>query len=620
MARQPLLRNDRLALKAFIRVVHDPTGCMWTHTDADGAEDPVPTTGLQLLPALDDLAVAPVLALWLHLRPFRRVLYLLGDHDLLSHQPAASPPCNTLSMLQAVLYRMRTRRVESGDSRSRAQIHDYIDYCYDTRKDSYDVVQTMDSMLDGLHHQLEELSTSDEPVASAAQAASAELRNLMGFSNLHLSGLRKIKVAVEDKSSIQEALDGAKDGLERLQNPLLLTVELERQVFDRKKRCWKKLMNYVRLDDHICMGQTSYTLYGFATHAGHLQAGKYSSFVRPNGPISNLWYTYRSGHPECLTKEKAVTPREGSTSLKALDEPFSLHDRASYYSDLGHLSSQSEPVAYVVLYIRDDIASQTFYFPFDEAWEVPKWILNDHAECLPPSKDLQLEGDDGSAGATQNPETGPDNLFDGETEDPRDATNHSGHDDTEMGDASTEYGDRSSTVVQTIYTADDDVTETDSCRTVIDYLSQPFYEGQLKNLLHHGQGHLIYLNGDEYTGSFAHGHREGHGTMAYQNGDIYEGSWLQDCHDGYGTYTEKQTGNVYKGAFKDGKKYGAGTTYWKTSEEQSRLCRICFGGEANAAFYDCGHVVACADCARRVEDCPICRRRVRDVLKLYYTA
>ena len=64
-----------------------------------------------------------------------------------------------------------------------------------------------------------------------------------------------------------------------------------------------------------------------------------------------------------------------------------------------------------------------------------------------------------------------------------------------------------------------------------------------------------------------------------------------------------------------------------------KLCTICYEGERNAAFIDCGHVVACEECARQVlEDdgtggggangggakCPVCRRGIRGVVRLWF--
>ena len=169
---------------------------------------------------------------------------------------------------------------------------------------------------------------------------------------------------------------------------------------------------------------------------------------------------------------------------------------------------------------------------------------------------------------------------------------------------------------------DEDLGTQDLEQVTLNYFSQPYYQGTV--LRHscrktpHGQGTHISLQGDQYTGSFVHGLRHGFGEIIYANGDTYSGSWISGLHDGQGTYTESATGNTYTGSWSGGKRTGTGVTHWKVSDEDKRLCKICYEEEIDAAFYDCGHVVACRVCAARVEDCPVCRRRVRDVVRLFY--
>jgi hypothetical protein len=152
------------------------------------------------------------------------------------------------------------------------------------------------------------------------------------------------------------------------------------------------------------------------------------------------------------------------------------------------------------------------------------------------------------------------------------------------------------------------------------YFSSEYYKGEVKNGQYHGQGTLTYHSGATYTGSFRLGQRHGHGLYTSQNGDTYDGEWVDNQQHGSGTFIEAATGNTYVGGWKNDKKFGEGVTHWKNAQEAERMCRICWDEPAEAAFYDCGHVVACLMCAREVQNCPVCRKRVLSAMKLYYVA
>ena len=105
--------------------------------------------------------------------------------------------------------------------------------------------------------------------------------------------------------------------------------------------------------------------------------------------------------------------------------------------------------------------------------------------------------------------------------------------------------------------------------------------------------------------------------MTYTTGDIYNGTWEDDLPHGQGTLTEKSSGNVYTGGFKHGKKHGKFTLTGTVTEEDKNCCSICYEAEMDTAFYACGHVVACHECATRIHDCPVCRKPVQQHLRLY---
>jgi len=146
-----------------------------------------------------------------------------------------------------------------------------------------------------------------------------------------------------------------------------------------------------------------------------------------------------------------------------------------------------------------------------------------------------------------------------------------------------------------------------------------YYKGPLVNGRMHGKHALsISSSGHTYEGPLVCNKKCGKGgKMTYQNGDTYEGDWEDDERHGQGTFVEHRTGNKYVGGFEYGKRWGMGTTYWRVADEQADLCQICYSQEIDALFFDCGHVCSCVECARQCEICPICRRNVKQVVKMF---
>lgn len=47
------------------------------------------------------------------------------------------------------------------------------------------------------------------------------------------------------------------------------------------------------------------------------------------------------------------------------------------------------------------------------------------------------------------------------------------------------------------------------------------------------------------------------------------------------------------------------------------LCRICMDRSLDTALFPCGHAVACLQCARRCERCPLCRANIDHCRTIY---
>ncbi|KAL8993972.1 MAG: hypothetical protein Q9169_005945 [Polycauliona sp. 2 TL-2023] len=147
-----------------------------------------------------------------------------------------------------------------------------------------------------------------------------------------------------------------------------------------------------------------------------------------------------------------------------------------------------------------------------------------------------------------------------------------------------------------------------------EYLSAPHTNGLI-----HGAGTKIYSNGDAYIGHWASDLKTGHGTMAYSTGDTYTGNWSLDQPSGEGTMVYGKTANVYTGGWKKGRRHGKGTMRYEVADEELAMCKICYESEMDALFFDCGHVVACEECARQVDICPVCRKSVKAVCRIWRT-
>ncbi|CAI7601046.1 unnamed protein product [Penicillium palitans] len=154
-------------------------------------------------------------------------------------------------------------------------------------------------------------------------------------------------------------------------------------------------------------------------------------------------------------------------------------------------------------------------------------------------------------------------------------------------------------------------------KTIEATFTNDYYSGQFLKGYHHGRGKHISSTAMVYEGDFVFGRRHGQGKLNYPTGDSYDGDWVEDVCHGQGTYIEKTTGNRYVGGFKDGKRHGKGISYWEVADAELDLCQICYTEEMDAVFAECGHLCSCVTCANLVSLCPMCRKEVKKVIKIY---
>ena len=73
----------------------------------------------------------------------------------------------------------------------------------------------------------------------------------------------------------------------------------------------------------------------------------------------------------------------------------------------------------------------------------------------------------------------------------------------------------------------------------------------------HGDGEMTYQNGDVYVGAWKEGKRHGQGKYTYATGVAYVGAWEKDEKHGQGKMTYA-SGNEYVGSWKKGQWHGQG--------------------------------------------------------------
>lgn len=568
--RQAILRDDKLAFRAYIRIVDDPTGCLWEH-ETQSPDQITAITGLR--PFTRNLQCIATAVPMLHFRPFREFVQRLEGRGTVRR------------FYQSLLLKLYTRRRSKAYGKRGSQhVGDVFEVLW-----RFNLQFQTEFMHGPEADKLNELVGTMHPDRGTA----------CGQNRLNTKEYPSVQAAVDVHPTLIEC-------------PPLLSLELQRQEHDKTDRRWKKLTNRVSIEDRLTVNSVQYTLFAFITHCGHLQSARYNSYVRPRG-IKKGWYAYRDGRVSRLTEKQAR------------EKHFGVEENARVKLNNGHDSPFSqfhEPLGEVpcaVMYVRDDIASFTFDAADEEAWVPPNLQQSDSNEPKPsavhdgvPEARSNIAIEEHIA-ASDRARSRIDRLqadIDMITEAPTPEPDLDSEGDVVMKDSDNEslYSLQSS-----------DMLEVDSTQGTRDWLGRPYYEGRWMDGKHyHGGGHLIDTNGDEYLGEFRNNKKEGYGKfIEAATGDIYEGQFANDVFHGKGKMVERTTGNVYSGHFKDGRKHGEFVLTGTVTDEDKSCCTICYDKEINTAFYDCGHVVACRDCAVQIDNCPVCRKPVVNRLQLY---
>lgn len=356
--RQALLRNDTLALSAYIRIVKDPTGSLWWSSRDEGPGwDNLARTGLRGISSKVDggLIFRAGMAAWIYLPPFQDLVFGLEVPN--QEKEPRTRPKPLWDALQRVVYVAQhpSAPINVVDL---APVMEALRWYGISLKAKTDTREAWETVKRKMEHEARgtEIETSlaelfgrvddlPEPTAES-QSDGVEVRPQPN------GDYPIIRLPVERGRSVGELLRRELEAGKPVPSsivrsaPKLLQIELERQVFDDKKRRWRKVTDRVKLDDRLVVGGDSidkseghsYSLYGMIVHTGALQSDRYYPVIRPGGP-GTKWFKFfgeRKGYRvQCITTKQAVSAHEG------IDE--------------GKTDDETAAVAYLAMYVRDDV-------------------------------------------------------------------------------------------------------------------------------------------------------------------------------------------------------------------------------------------------------------------------
>ena len=302
--RQALLRNDTLAVEAYVRIYDDPTKALFWHSspgetqwDAKGLAGVFPV-GTRLL--YHSPATAGTIA-WTLLSPFRSIIQKIDAG--IWRKDSAVRPRPLIAHLQLMLFQMRYMKKEELYVRLDNVIHEITRW-----GESFDNVS---AYWDALRRSIEIETKDDHEVDKA-------LVDVFGTRE-QTSSIPLLPV-----SDVKDFQDSANKAFEtsNFKGPLpnVLPLTLQRQSFDAEKRQWQLHNDRVKISEELDLSRFcedadgKYTLYGLIIHDGERTSGKFFSVLRPTGP-GGKWLAFSDGNGNKVFSytKKRVLDYEGLT-------------------------------------------------------------------------------------------------------------------------------------------------------------------------------------------------------------------------------------------------------------------------------------------------------------------
>ena len=366
--RQALLRKDTLSFTAYVRVVKDDTGALWWHPSKGKNErdswNSVAKTGLGAFSLSWDYTsvLSAAFSTWFHLDSVRDLLCKAHVPDPIEH--AHMRPRWLLQEIYSLLSKMYDPTIRHS-TLSLQRIHDVLKWYGRDSKQISDIIEMWDVLRDLLNAEV-----CDGEFNYRCEDHFNPLFTLRQPDPFPRAGIRtsdddamasqgpRGPIVKKGARSVQEAVNGAIGSESEAEEfwrqrssdipPSVLQIELERRQYDKNTRRWHRLSHKIELNEEINLrswhpragADVNYTLHSIVVHDGDLEARDYCTIVRPGGP-GTKWVKYanRKSRQEVVyvTRKQAIEAHEG----------------------VGDDRKGCQPVAYVVVYVRNDIPKPT---------------------------------------------------------------------------------------------------------------------------------------------------------------------------------------------------------------------------------------------------------------------
>lgn len=336
--RQALLRNDTLAIDAYVRIYDDPTQALFWDFAGEAQWDskrlagyyPMGTRLLYHSPATAGITAYTLLA------PFRKAIQQIDAGAW--RQDSSVRPRALIAHLQLMLFQMRHMVKEELYVHLDSVIHE---------------ISRSGESFDNVNMFWETFRRSIEIEAGADTNLISTLNQIFGDRDFSRKlPLLPVKNVDDLQESVYQAFDKA--GI-RTSLPDFLPLTLQRQSFDVEKRQWQLHNNRVRISEEIDLSRFStdsdakFVLYGFIVHDGDRTSGKFFSVLRPTGP-GGKWLVFSdgSGNKVFSYTKKRISEYEGLDLPELKKAAFSgqtmhtaLYLRSSKVKE--YLSDEMEP-------------------------------------------------------------------------------------------------------------------------------------------------------------------------------------------------------------------------------------------------------------------------------------